>query len=101
MRNTIDTEAKRKIKKIIGQLIDKQIDLEKEYITGYCSKMKDVLEIIRNSFSHIGRVYIGKDNNIVLNDYDNNNNKSGEVISTYENIISILKDPYNNTNKKK
>ena len=60
--------------------------------------MKDVLLIIRNCFSHIGRVYIGKnggsDTNIVLNDYDSNGEKSGEVICKYDDLIELLRSPY-------
>lgn len=66
--------------------------------------MKDVLTIIRNCFSHIGRVYIGKDRgtrtNIILNDYDANE-KSGEVICRYEDLIKLLRDPYIPTEKNK
>ena len=67
--------------------------------------MKEVLTIIRNSFSHIGRVYIGKDRQeqttIILNDYDTNGEKSGEVICKYVDLIELLRDPYINQKQNK
>jgi hypothetical protein len=60
--------------------------------------MKDVLTIIRNCFSHVGRIYIGKDkllsSFIILSDFDNNGEKSGEVICSYDNLIKLLNEPY-------
>jgi len=88
----------KKIKKIIGKLLDIQIEEEREYTYGYCNNMHDVLTIIRNCFSHIGRIYIGKNNgtetNIILNDYDTNGEKSGEVICKYKDLIELLQNPY-------
>ena len=67
--------------------------------------MQDVLTIIRNSFSHIGRIYVGKNNgietNIVLNDYDINGEKSGEVICQYMDLIELLRNPYLTVEEKK
>ena len=87
------TEEKRKIRKVIGKFLDIQIEEEAKYTYGYCNNMQEVLTIIRNCFSHIGRIYIGK-NNIILNDYDTNGQKSGEVICKYIDLIELLKDPY-------
>jgi hypothetical protein len=43
------------------------------------------------------RIYVGHDKHlnttIVLSDYDNNGNKSGEVITTYGNLLYILSRP--------
>lgn len=90
--------AKKKIKKVISKLIDAQIEEDSKYIYGYCNDMKDVLTIIRNSFSHIGRIYIGKDLGsdtfIVLNDYDIDYKKSGEVVCKYIDLIDFLRAPY-------
>ena len=70
--------------------------------------MKEVLTIIRNCFSHIGRVSIGKNREtetiIYLNDYDGNE-KTGEVICKYIDLIQLLRAPYipsvkNNINTK-
>ena len=95
-------EGKKKIKKIIGELLDIQIEEESKYTYGYCNNMKDVLTIIRNCFSHIGRTYIGKDRgedtNIVLNDYDSDG-KSGEVVCKYDDLIDLLRNPYLNSKK--
>lgn len=91
-------EAKRKLQKILGKLLDYQIEETSKYTYGYCNNMKDVLLIIRNCFSHIGRVYIGKDKGeytfIILNDYDNNGEKSGEVTCRYTDLIELLRAPY-------
>ena len=89
---------KRRVKKVIGRLLDCKIEEEAKYTYGYCNNMKDVLVIIRNCFSHIGRVYIGKDRgmgtNVVLNDYDSDGKKSGEVICRYADLIKLLWEPY-------
>ena len=99
-------ETKRKILKIISRLLTAQIEEESKYTYGYCNNMKEVLLIIRNCFSHIGRIYIGKDRGentyIVLNDYDNDGQKSGEVICRYQDLIELLREPYipEQTNKR-
>ena len=91
-------ETKRKIQKIISRLLSAQIEEESKYTYGYCNNMKEVLLIIRNCFSHIGRIYIGKDRGentyIVLNDYDNDGQKSGEVVCRYQDLIELLREPY-------
>ena len=59
--------------------------------------MKETLTIIRNCFSHLERIYIGpnkKDNTtIILSDYDNKGNKSGEVITTYGHLLYMILRP--------
>lgn len=59
--------------------------------------MKEALTIIRNCFSHLERIYIGpnkKDNTtIILSDYDNKGNKSGEVITTYGHLLYMILRP--------
>ena len=96
-------EAKRKIKKVISKLIDIQTEECSKYIYGYCSDMKSVLTIIRDSFSHIGRIHIGKnlelETYIVLNDYDGNNKKTGEVKCRYKDLIEFLRAPYMYSNE--
>ena len=86
-----------KVEAKAGELSD-QIEIESQYTYSYCSKMEDVLTIIRNSFSHIGRIYIGKyhgsSTTIILNDYDTDGKKSGDVICRYEDLIQLLRDPY-------
>ena len=76
---------------------------ESKYTYGFCNDMQSVLTIIRNSFSHIGRVYMGKnkgvDTNVILNDYDTNGEKSGDVICRYGDLIQLLKNPYEITNQ--
>ena len=59
--------------------------------------MKEALTIIRNCFSHLERISIGpnkKDNTtIILSDYDNKGNKSGEVITTYGHLLYMILRP--------
>ena len=59
--------------------------------------MQDALTIIRNCFSHLERIYVGpnrKENTtIILSDYDNKGNKSGEIITTYSNLLYIILRP--------
>lgn len=97
-------EDKVKIKNVISKLLDKKNKEESKYMFSKCRDMNEALTIIRNSFSHIGRVHIGKSNGkdtiIVLNDYDNVGNKTGAVIGTYESIINILKNPFEKENEK-
>ena len=91
-------DAKKKIRKVIGKLLDIQIEEEAKYTYGYCTNMQEALTVIRNSFSHIGRIFIGKERgeytHIVLNDYDTNGEKSGEVICQYMDLIELLSNPY-------
>ena len=89
--NANSSDSKKKIKKAIGNLLDIQME-ESKYIYGYCYDMKEVLNIIRNCFSHIGRVSVS-DGNLYLNDYDSNGEKSGEVICKYDNLINLLRNP--------
>jgi len=97
-------ESKKKIRKIIGTLIDAQIEEESKYTYSYCNNMQDVLTIIRNCFSHIGRISTrkndGVDTRIVLNDYDTNGEKSAEVTCRYIDLIELLKNPYQETKDK-
>lgn len=96
-------DDKRKIRKIIGKLLDIQIEEDLKHTYGKCDNMQEVLTIIRNCFSHIGRIYIGKNNgpktNIVLNDYDTNGEKSGEIFCRYIDLINLLRQPYYNVNQ--
>ena len=89
---------KKKIKKVISKLIDIKIKETSLYTYGYCNNMQEVLMIIRNSFSHLGRIYIGKEKGlntiIILNDYNQQHEHSGEVICNYQNLINILNNPY-------
>lgn len=91
-------KGKKKVKKVISSLLEQKYKETSKYTFAQCYDMKDVLEIIRNSLSHMGRIYIGKDRTtdtfVVLNDYENNGGKSGEVLSTYMGIINLLRDPY-------
>ena len=100
--NAKTVPIKEKIKEIIAVLLDAQIKEQSKYTFGLCN-MSDAIKIIRNSFSHIGRVYIGKNKNlettIILSDYDNNGEKSGEVICRYCDLINLLRMPLDDDKK--
>ncbi len=55
-----------------------------------CNTMQETLEIIRNGFSHIGRVRINDRGIVIINDYDENKNKTGEVICHYNTLLELL-----------
>ena len=51
--------------------------------------------MIRNSFSHVGRVkvtdyFFSKEANVFLNDYDEQGNISGVVQTTYSGLLQFL-----------
>ena len=75
-----------------------QMEELSKYVYGYCTNIEETLTIIRNAFSHIGRIYIGKDSGfetyIVLNDYDTDYKKSGKVVCKYADLIRFLGVPY-------
>lgn len=91
-------EDKRKIVKIIKKYLDKKIELESEFMYGICDNMVDVLTIIRNSLSHIGRMNVKNNCNfrsiVSLCDYDNDNYLSGVVTGKYIDFISLLGVPF-------
>ena len=97
-------EEKIKIKKLISQSLEEYIEETSKYTYGRCRTMKEALTIIRNCFSHIGRTTIGEERlygmYIYLNDYDNDNERSVQVICKYDEMINILKSPYENQKQK-
>lgn len=103
--NASSVQGKKQVKKVISSLLDKKYKETSMYTFAYCFDMTDALEIIRNSLSHMGRIFIGRDRNagtyVILNDYENNGGKSGEVIGTYESIVNLLRDPYFKGNVRK
>lgn len=91
-------ESKKQIRKIISTLLDTQKEIESKYMYGYCDNMEEALTVIRNCFSHVGRISLGKNHGdlttIILNDYDTNGEKTGEVICKYGDLINLLSAPY-------
>lgn len=81
----------------IKELYNDYINAELKDAFWKVDDMKETLTIIRNCFSHLERIYIGhdkKDNTtIILNDYDNNGNKSGEIITTYGHLLYMILRP--------
>lgn len=101
--NKTNKENKLKIKKQINKLMLIYIEETSKYTYEKTKTMKDTLTTIRNCFSHIGRITIGEEKFdqtlhsyriMYLTDYDNNNETSGIVICKYEDMINILKTPY-------
>lgn len=84
-------------KKAIGDYLNEIMEIQSNYMYGYCRNMDEVLVIIRNAFSHIGRMYVGKDyledTVLILNDFDTDGKKTGAVVCRYFNLISMLRNP--------
>lgn len=99
--NAKTKEGKKKVKKVISKLLDTKIEEESKYIYGCIEEMSEVLTVIRNSISHIGRINVTTNDNvhiaIILNDYDNQNNHTGAVIGKYQSIIDLLSYPFEKT----
>ena len=99
--NAKTKEGKKKVKKVISKLLDTKIEEESKYIYGCIEEMSEVLTVIRNSISHIGRINVTTNDNvhiaIILNDYDNQNNHTGAVIGKYQSIIDLLSSPFEKT----
>lgn len=91
-------QAKRDIKKAIGEYMIEMTKIRSNYIYGYCRSMEEALVIIRNAFSHIGRIYVGKERfkntTIILNDFDIDGKKSGAVMCPYFDLINLLRNPF-------
>lgn len=102
---TKDVKTKRKIKKIIGKLIDTKNKICSSYMYAYCNTMEEVLTIMRDSFAHIGRINIGKDRGadtfVVFNDYDSDDTKSGKVIIPYIYLLEFINMPFLDNEQKR
>jgi hypothetical protein len=100
-----DIEVKKEIRNRISKLLSDQIEIDSQYTYSFCNNMEDVLTILRNSFSHVGRVFIGKNFGtqamITLNDYDTDGKKSGYAVCKYEDLVALLRNPYQLEEKKK
>ncbi len=92
-----DKKAKNNIKNLIKKLYDEYIKYELYNAYWHCESMNETLTIIRNCFSHLERIYIGKNRGlnttIILSDYENTGEKSGEIITTYKNLLYLLSLP--------
>ena len=92
---------KYKVKKAISKLLNIYVEEETKYsYVEYDNKteQKEILTMIRNSISHIGRINVKTDINtnrkiIVLNDYDNDNVHTGFVIGEYYELLKLLSSP--------
>ena len=96
--NTNDIDAKERIKSIILCIYDEKIQNELKYSNAVVEDMNGTLTIMRNCFSHIGRIYIGQnrglDTTLIMHDYDNNHEESGQVILSLGTMIDILDKPF-------
>ena len=54
--------------------------------------------MLRNCLSHIGRITFGENNDlstkITLNDYDNDNNRTGIIFTRYGDLLDLLTMPF-------
>ncbi len=86
--------VRKTIRSIIYSLLDRLDELQRNYFLYECDP-KETLEMIRNSFSHVGRVkvtdyFFSKEANVFLNDYDEQGNISGVVQTTYSGLLQFL-----------
>ena len=102
-QKTNDIDAKRRIREVILKLYDKKVECEIKYTSAISFDMEETLTIMRNCFSHIGRIYVGKnyglDTTLIMKDYDTNNNESGCVILKLGTLIEILRKPFDSEKK--
>ena len=73
--------------------MDKTFEIEKEFFFGR-TDLDETLTMIRNSFSHIGRITL-LDNrmNLIFNDYSDEGIKSGFVTSDIISLIKLIEFP--------
>jgi len=91
-------EGKRKILKIIKKFLILKKDAESEFTYGICDNMSEIITIIRNSLSHIGRMNVNKNSScrtiVSLCDYDNDNSLSGFVTGNSIDFIKLFEVPF-------
>lgn len=94
---TSDIQAKKRILATIKLIYKDYIEAECKDAYWIEEDMKVALNVIRNCFSHLERIYLGPDRKmnttIILSDYDTKGKKSGEVITTYADLIYMLSLP--------
>ena len=100
---TTSKDNRIKIKKAINKLAQTYIEETSKYTFGRCRTMNEAITIIRNCFSHIGRITLGEEKMdrylrihryIYLTDYDNDNEISGILQCEYEDLLKIINTPY-------
>lgn len=84
--------------KEIKQGIDDRKEKEINIRYGYVTEPEEWLIILRNCLSHVGRITIGRDyfgeTQITLNDYENNNTRSGIIFTKYYRLLDVLTNPF-------
>ncbi len=95
--NEDDINIKEILKNTINSLTERLSTIEIEGTMAYIYDMNDTLTIMRNSFSHLGRIYISSnrdlDSLVILNDYNCDNIESGIVTTNIESICTLLQMP--------
>lgn len=100
---TTSKDNRIKIKKAINKLAQIYIEETSKYTFGRCRTMNEAITIIRNCFSHIGRITLGEGKRdkylrlhkyIYLTDFDNDNEISGILQCEYEDLLKIINTPY-------
>ena len=73
----------------------KEYEMRNRY--GYVTDPKEWLLVLRNCFSHVGRISIkenlGLESQVTLTDFDNNNERTGIVFCKYAAILDVLFKP--------
>ena len=94
--STEDIDTKKTLKATIIDLYNKLTEVESKYLYRKTSP-KETLEIMRNCFSHIGRINISNympitENRIIFLDYDKNNELSGKIECNFMKLVRALDD---------
>ena len=91
--STDDVEFKNRLRIVLGKLYQRLGEIETKYVYSTEYSMPQVLTIIRNALSHVGRINVDDWNHIHMYDYNTNNMKSGEVYTNFGNLGEIFKKP--------
>ena len=95
---SIPVKERKDVVKEITQGIENRKAKDVEAIFGHCFYSNDWILMLRNCLSHIGRITFGENNDlstkITLNDYDNDNNRTGIIFTRYGDLLDLLTMPF-------
>lgn len=95
---SLPAKEREPIIKEIKQGIEDRTEKEKNNRYGYVTEPEEWLIILRNCLSHVGRITIGRDyygeTQITLNDYENDNTRSGIIFTKYFKLLDVLTNPF-------
>ena len=108
-KNAMTDNEKFQLKKQLKTELFNYVEETSKFTYGRVRTMNDALTIIRNCFSHIGRITIGNEKigkylktykYIHMTDYDEKNNKSAFLECKYDNLLKVLNAPYEEQKQK-